>query len=365
MSFSDLRAAMAMRGLITSIAEDAVKRLRPEERIGKVFSYDTNAQLAQIYFPGETIDSLVTARFALDRVPSTAMASSFDFAGYDANGDIVRVAGKPGAYYISDYISGIPQVYSERTSDSDLPTHSNPHFDLVSMSQVANANEPLPAARLMPNDWHIYWGSANSRTESDTQTSNNSGYSLKVTVPTSSNQHIGTSAFAVTGGQQIRVKVQAKSTGPHFGISVLSDTEPFPDFLRPNVHIYSTDNIAVPADNAYREYEFVSTVPEGDTRARVDFHVVNGTGGAGGDLWLDDSIVTILSAGTNLRPVEKVFTSPSATWSITHNLGQVAVVVVTEDGNGEDIIGEVTYVNENTVEVDWYFPMTGIARVFP
>lgn len=111
MSLSDLRSALDARNIFMSIAEEVVNRLRPEEKIGKVYSYDTNSQTAQILLAGETINSLITARFALDKVPFVQMQSLWASQGYSAPGDIVRITGKPGSYYISDFISGYPRSW--------------------------------------------------------------------------------------------------------------------------------------------------------------------------------------------------------------------------------------------------------------
>lgn len=58
------------------------------------------------------------------------------------------------------------------------------------------------------------------------------------------------------------------------------------------------------------------------------------------------------------------FASPSSTWLITHNRATYGLSVETFDMNGELWEGAVRYLDPNTIEVDWYYPMSGLARVF-
>lgn len=105
---NDLMSALRMRELLTSIATEVVERLRPEEKIGKVYSYDKSSQTARILLAGETVDNLIVARFALDKQPTIQMEPLWNSLGYSAPGDIVRISGKPGSYYILDFVSGYP-----------------------------------------------------------------------------------------------------------------------------------------------------------------------------------------------------------------------------------------------------------------
>jgi hypothetical protein len=111
----DIRTAMKMRESITDIATSVVKTLRPEDRIGTVFSYNTTTQMAEILFPGETNANLVQVHYGKHMRPKRAMVTNFSSQGYAAVGDIVRVSGKPGSYWISDYVNGEPA----RNDDTD------------------------------------------------------------------------------------------------------------------------------------------------------------------------------------------------------------------------------------------------------
>lgn len=133
MKFDDLSAAVKMRDVITKISTEVVRQMRPEDRIGKVFSVDAGAQTAQVLFAGETVDSLVTVRCARDKVPLQAMSTNFNTLGYDAPGDLVRVSGGPGQYFILDFLTGRPAPLDEGVVEvPDVPTLS------VSRSTMVN-----------------------------------------------------------------------------------------------------------------------------------------------------------------------------------------------------------------------------------
>jgi len=111
MYLGDIKVSLRMRDVIASIAASVVEQLRPEERIGKVFSYDALNRTAKILFAGENIDSLVTVHVAQNMKPSEFMITGYATLGYAAPGNLVRIAGKPGNYYITDYINGSPDIF--------------------------------------------------------------------------------------------------------------------------------------------------------------------------------------------------------------------------------------------------------------
>lgn len=99
------------RDVIARIAEGVVNRMRPESRVGKVYSFDLPTHKAQILFPGESPNSLISATFSTNNAPTVSMDASYDSLGNDAPADVVRVSGRPGRYYIDSYLSGSPQNY--------------------------------------------------------------------------------------------------------------------------------------------------------------------------------------------------------------------------------------------------------------
>lgn len=58
------------------------------------------------------------------------------------------------------------------------------------------------------------------------------------------------------------------------------------------------------------------------------------------------------------------FATPSTLWVIDHGFGTYGVEVICVDQNGELIEGNVRYPSENRVEVDWFYPTAGTARLF-
>lgn len=59
------------------------------------------------------------------------------------------------------------------------------------------------------------------------------------------------------------------------------------------------------------------------------------------------------------------FAIPNTMWTITHNLGtkDIQVELFETDGITEKE-GEVLYTDNNTIEVIWYYPETGLARLY-
>ncbi|QEM40898.1 MAG: hypothetical protein [Phage AS32] len=304
MTFADVKSAVRMRELITNIAEGVVNRLRPEDRIGKVFSYNKTTQTARIWFPGETTSSLVSVHFALDKIPSKSMDSSFDSAGYDAPGDIVRVAGKPGAYFILDYVSGLPQDYSLDPITNGVFTnpHSNPSFDIVVTSTYGNANETTVPARLVPQNWRFHSGDAGTNGySSDTETWNGaSGYALKMDLNVANKQQRAyTSIFSAKEGSIVTVKVKVKANGPKLELGVMTGTSNNFGFFDgdPNTEWFSSGDIAVPTDEIYREYSFQAVVGTGRTKAYISLRGSSAVAGAAGEIWFDECQITVDESG--------------------------------------------------------------------
>lgn len=57
------------------------------------------------------------------------------------------------------------------------------------------------------------------------------------------------------------------------------------------------------------------------------------------------------------------FAIPATVWTITHNLNTHAYNVVTFDLDGNETEGEVAHIDANTVEIRWYYPESGLARL--
>lgn len=57
------------------------------------------------------------------------------------------------------------------------------------------------------------------------------------------------------------------------------------------------------------------------------------------------------------------FAAPSDTWTCLHDFGQSTVTVTTLRDDGQVVIGDVTYPDNNTAVIHWFRPMAGVARI--
>lgn len=57
------------------------------------------------------------------------------------------------------------------------------------------------------------------------------------------------------------------------------------------------------------------------------------------------------------------FNVASTIWVCVHNQGPAAVIVETYNTDDEQMFGDVKVLDEDTIQISWYFPMTGTARV--
>lgn len=100
--------AAKLRDIIEDVASKTVDRMRPEYKIGKVWNINIRAGRADILFAGELPENTVSVKFGPDQIPVRLMVDNYATLGMDSPGDIVRVSGSPGRYYISGFISGAP-----------------------------------------------------------------------------------------------------------------------------------------------------------------------------------------------------------------------------------------------------------------
>lgn len=69
------------------------------------------------------------------------------------------------------------------------------------------------------------------------------------------------------------------------------------------------------------------------------------------------------AAGGTDQSLNVTFATASTTWTINHNFARKYVDVITLDGSGNEIVGDIEYVNSNTVSIHFYFAQSGTARV--
>lgn len=81
---------------------------------------------------------------------------------------------------------------------------------------------------------------------------------------------------------------------------------------------------------------------------------------------IQDFALRVANEFRNRAPfyAEYQFAIPSKLWRIEHGQDSFAVTVQTFDINGLPYEGEVTYVTSSIVEVSWFYPTAGTARVY-
>ena len=61
---------------------------------------------------------------------------------------------------------------------------------------------------------------------------------------------------------------------------------------------------------------------------------------------------------------EQSFPAATTSWTITHGQGTKGMSVYTQNSLGVPIRGDISYPDDNTVQVDFYHPQTGLMRVY-
>lgn len=72
-----------------------------------------------------------------------------------------------------------------------------------------------------------------------------------------------------------------------------------------------------------------------------------------------------VQAGGIVAPESKTFafSAPSTSWVCQHGFNQSRVNVSTQDSNGDEVFGDVVYVNGDVVTINWYYPTAGSAII--
>lgn len=108
LSFGEQQYASKFRDLVTRIARKVVQEERPAERVGRVLVWNSANMTAQVIFPGDDITNPTRVKYSEGMAPVLAMVQNLVTLGMDAPSDIVRIAGRPGSYYIAGYVRGGP-----------------------------------------------------------------------------------------------------------------------------------------------------------------------------------------------------------------------------------------------------------------
>lgn len=112
MGFADFDLAAQARDVIRDMVASEIKRLRPETRVAKVVTVNRENLTAEVAFSGD--EGSLNARFGKSLIPR-------------GEGELVRVAGKVGDYYITEILNGtgIHEDYEpikEAVDDGTIPT---------------------------------------------------------------------------------------------------------------------------------------------------------------------------------------------------------------------------------------------------
>lgn len=151
----DQAYAARHRDIISSIAASVVNSLRPESFIAKIWDYNVATKKARVLTAGSDANSLITVSFGEDLIPSKSILSDPTFNGTiktTYQGDIVRISGRPGRYFILSFISGTP---AHSTYDAAVvPVGGVVQFPLANAPTFSvdnNATHWLPANGALVN----------------------------------------------------------------------------------------------------------------------------------------------------------------------------------------------------------------------
>jgi hypothetical protein len=102
--------------------------------------------------------------------------------------------------------------------------------------------------------------------------------------------------------------------------------------------------------------------------------IVGGEVGPSGNLLLTTNGGAVLDAGHVVGPsgtsgtdpaVTFTFATASTVWTCVHNLGKKVVDVSLADPAGNEIIGDIMYIDSSKLTVTWYFATAGTALIQP
>lgn len=300
MEFGDLRSAARMRDLIERIVTKTIDKKRPEVRIGYVNNYDSGRQLAWIKFPGD--DELVKVRIALNMLPTRTIA-----VNGEASADIVRVAGKPGAYYVTDFVRGVPQnqIYfkndglpyfvgadgAERPFRVTIALHANPGFEEWSGGK--------------PVGWGTFWRDSAAIPAAwmqDTVEKVGGSSSMRIDIVPDSTGRLQTSVFPVQPGQIVRFDIwcRADSTqSTRLELSLMTKKDAAPNFFDSD----TTTQLATqyPTTSGWEKFAVSWVVPSDHNQAMIDVNpwVWNQTAGTTVIFRLDESFIAVSAAADN------------------------------------------------------------------
>lgn len=274
--FGEVPSAARARDIIERIAESVINKIRPEPFLAKVYDINLNNQTARVLLAGETLNDLMTVRFALDKVPRSLMVDNTAL-GLSAPGDIVRIAGKPGGYYILDFFSGNP--LGDKENAGGVSMNEDPSFDVI------------PWVNDYPSGWINFWDTDNTPSYFQEGADVLDGrYSLKIVRPNGSTIRVhGKNPFPVVAGDAITVSIWAKCapTGGQLEFGFMTGTTvAMTEFFGGG----GNQTVSQTISTVWAKYETTFTVPATHTLARVTFRLYTGLS-TDMTFWVDNTFV--------------------------------------------------------------------------
>lgn len=292
--FGDQAFAGQFRDLVTRIARRVVQDERPDIRLGKVYSYSPETQFARVIFAGDLVEDAVKVRVAQNMRPTMTMEMQFANLGYDAPGDVVRVWGKPGAWFILDYYAGNPSPKAPSFSVVD-----NPDFDGTWTLQGRSVADYT----LFPPGWSNFWQNNTAITNTQDNEDKVSGAgALRVYRPAGSGVNCrvhGNTIFAVNPGDTVNFSVYAKcdSVAGYLAMGLLTaPTSPGAEFFSGTCQYQER---VINLTTTYRKVTLSYVVPFGHYFARFSLLPDTLSTTIPMNFWLDysESSVTLQSGG--------------------------------------------------------------------
>ena len=146
MGFSDYETALKARDVHARLVETVVNRLRPEVRQAEVYDFNTSDMTCDILLPGDTVPLKV--KMGRGQVP---LHRKMDNPDGSAQGDVVRIAGKAGNYYVVAVYGEQPPAVSGLTGPmQNWTVTAGANTDLTDTSTVdvsgVTVNVPVASA---------------------------------------------------------------------------------------------------------------------------------------------------------------------------------------------------------------------------
>lgn len=319
-TFNDQQAASKVRDIVERIAKGVVRRERPEPRIAKVYDLNTVTQTCRVLFAGDTIADLVTIKFAKNMTPVTYMALTYDVDGENAPGDIVRVWGKTGNYFLLDFIWGGPESNSAAITGVTA-LHNNPSFETVSGG--------------VPTDWSYFWGSGTAVASSSDVFSGN--YSLTVDTGSAAggSKAVFSNVFSVQPGDSVTFSIWAKSVSGQCDLdaALMTRTTGNPDYFDTGNTIVQNASLVTLTAN-WVKYTSTFTVPSGHAVCRLHFRINQTVSG-------NQAVARLDLSTSSKTPASNQFL-PSGTWVKEACNAVHTVNVTTLAGGAPQVVDGVT-----------------------